>query len=84
MKKYEPLQEPNLEEWLDIDEYERIDLVRRCHYYQNEDLPEDAKGILSLVHADIENRLAMKKMSLHRGLTPKYTFLENCPFSECR
>ena len=83
MKKYEPLQEANPEEWLDIDEYERIYLVRRCHYYQNKDLPENAKGILSLVHADIENRLVMKKIRLHRGLTPKYTFLDNFPFSEC-
>ena len=61
-----------------------IDLVHRFHDSQNEGLPEYAKEMHCLIHVIVENQLAMKKMILYRGLTQKYTFLENCPFPKCR
>ena len=55
MATYEPSKKPNAEEWLALDERERIELVRAFHRRQKILVPNlDAHAI---VHAIVENQL---------------------------
>ena len=56
MAMYEPSKKPNAEEWLALDEGERIELVRAFHRREKIFVPNlDAHAI---VHAVVENQLA--------------------------
>jgi len=56
MATYEPSKKPDAEEWLSLDESERIELVRAFHRRQKIPVPRlDAHAV---VHAIVENQLA--------------------------
>ncbi len=58
---YNPLIEPNKDEWLESSEYDRIDAVREFHENSDDDKFEenDALSIHSTLHVIVENQLAM-------------------------
>ena len=59
MEKYNPLIEPNKEEWLESSEYDRIDMVREFHENNEDDLEDEALSIHTSIHVIVENQLAM-------------------------
>ena len=61
MNTYNPLIEPNKDEWLESSEYDRIDAVREFHENSNDDEFEedDALSIHCTLHVIVENQLAM-------------------------
>jgi len=60
MKKYQPLECPNVQEWLELDEYERVFLVRDFHEGADEPLPDDAMELHASIHVVVENQIAME------------------------
>lgn len=60
MKNYHPSQTPPPEEWLELDESLRIDLVRKSHEAAGVEFEEGAENIHSVIHVIVENQLAMK------------------------
>lgn len=59
MKKYNPSQAPNSEEWLSLDEAERINLVENFHEESGEDIPDGAERIHAAIHVAVENQFAL-------------------------
>lgn len=61
MNTYNPLVEPNKEEWLALSECDRIDSVKEFHENSNDDEFEEeaALSIHSTLHVIVENQLAM-------------------------
>jgi hypothetical protein len=57
MKTYDPLKPPNREEWLSLDEQERIDLVESFHRRARIRLP-NAK-VHAVCHVMVENQFAL-------------------------
>jgi hypothetical protein len=57
--RYNPEQAPDPEAWLEMDEYERIELVQSFVEINETDIPEDAKKIHAAIHAAVENQVAM-------------------------
>jgi hypothetical protein len=57
MKTYDPLKPPDREEWLSMDEQERIDLVESFHRHARIRLP-NAK-VHAVVHVMVENQFAL-------------------------
>ena len=57
MRRYDPLEAPNPEEWLALDEQERIDLARDYHRNARIRLP-NAK-VHATVHAMVETQIAL-------------------------
>ena len=76
MEKYQPLKCPNAQEWLELDEYERVFLVREFHEGSDEPLPDDAMGLHASIHVVVENQIAMEHVPvpatvdrlIHQGL----------------
>ncbi|MCK4983854.1 MAG: hypothetical protein KAS17_13075 [Victivallaceae bacterium] len=60
MKNYFPDKLVNPEEWLALDEGERIALVRAFHENHDGEMPADALSVHSAIHAIVENQLAMR------------------------
>ena len=60
MEKYQPLKCPNAQEWLELDEYERVFLVREFHEESDEPLPDDARELHASIHVVVENQIAME------------------------
>jgi hypothetical protein len=58
MQRYDPLEAPDPEEWLALDEQERIDLVLNYHRKARIRLP-DAK-VHAIVHAMVETQIALE------------------------
>jgi hypothetical protein len=56
MKRYDPLKPPDPEEWLVLDETERINLVREHHRRARVRLPN--AQIHALIHVIVENQSA--------------------------
>jgi hypothetical protein len=56
MEQYDPLVAPAAEEWLELDESERIWLVQDYHRRMRIDLP-DAQGH-AMIHSVVENQIA--------------------------
>lgn len=56
MKKYDPDRTPDLNEWRDLDEAERIEMVRRYHRKAGIDLPNEQ--IHAAIHVIVENQIA--------------------------
>ncbi len=61
MSTYNPLIEPDKDEWLESSEYDRIDAVREFHEnFDDDEFEEDgALSIHSTLHVIVENQLAM-------------------------
>ena len=57
MPRYDPLKAPDPEEWLDLDEQERIDLAQDYHRRARVKLP-NAK-LHATMHAIVENQIAL-------------------------
>ena len=57
MDAYDPLQAPDSEEWLALDESERIALVEDYHVRAGVELPN--RYLHSAIHATVENQLAL-------------------------
>ena len=60
MKDYDPSKQLISDEWLDLEESERIRLVRIFHEALDDDLPEDALEMHTMFHVIVENQLAEK------------------------
>jgi len=61
MYQYNPLAEPNSEEWLESSEEDCIDSVRHFHEHSNDDdfADDQALSIHCAVHVIVENQLAL-------------------------
>ncbi len=59
MENYHPSQTPSPEEWLELDESLRTDLVRKSHEVAGIEFKEGAENIHSIIHVIVENQLAM-------------------------
>ena len=57
MQRYNPLEAPNPEEWLALDEQERIDLVRDYHRRAGIRLPNEK--LHATLHAIVEAQIAL-------------------------
>jgi hypothetical protein len=57
MQRYNPLEAPNPEEWLALDEQERIDLVRDYHRRTRIQLPNEK--LHATLHAIVEAQIAL-------------------------
>ena len=62
MEKYQPSRCPNVQEWLALDESERVFLVREYHEDTNAPIPEDAIDLHASIHVIVENQIAMEHM----------------------
>jgi len=60
MEKYQPSRCPIIQEWLALDESERVFLVREYHEDTNASIPEDAMNLHASIHVIVENQIAMK------------------------
>src|ERR1700674_178174 len=58
MEQYDPLIEPDPEDWLDLDEQERIQLGEDYHRRARIRLPRARRGIHAMMHAVVENQIA--------------------------
>jgi len=59
MENYHPSQTPSPEEWLELDESIRIDLVRKSHEAAGIEFEEGAENMHSVIHVIVENQLAL-------------------------
>ncbi len=59
MKKYDPIKPIEPDEWLALDELERIELVRAFHETLGDEMPSDALSVHSSIHVIVENQLAI-------------------------
>ena len=59
MEKYDPNKSMEPEEWLALDEPDRIELVRVFHEKLDDEMPSDALSVHSSIHVIVENQLAM-------------------------
>jgi hypothetical protein len=57
--RYDPLEAPDPEEWLELDEQERIDLVREYHRRVGIHLPNEK--LHATLHAIVEAQIALKE-----------------------
>jgi len=58
MEQYDPLIEPNPEEWLELDEQERTQLVEDYHRRARVRLPRARRNLHAMMHVIIENQVA--------------------------
>ncbi|HXK61701.1 MAG TPA: DUF1841 family protein [Acidobacteriota bacterium] len=54
---YDPYQDPDPEEWLELDEHERIDLVKRYHRKKRIKIPN--LNVHASLHTIVETQIAM-------------------------
>lgn len=66
MEQYDPLIEPNPEEWRDLDEQERIQLVEDYHRRARLPLPRARRSIHAMIHVVVENQIAASDPALVR------------------
>ncbi len=59
MEKYNPFKSIDPAEWLEFDEGERIELVQEFHESLEDELPDDALSMHSMIHVIVENQIAM-------------------------
>ena len=57
MDAYDPLKPPSIDDWADLDESERLDLVLTYHQRQVNDLPNPEAH--AAVHVIVENQVAL-------------------------
>ena len=58
MNDYDPDNSQDPEEWLSIDEGERVYLVTQYHKQSDEPIPEDGWGLHATFHCLVENQIA--------------------------
>jgi len=59
MQNYHPSQSPAPDEWLEIDESTRVDLVRDYHEMASTEFQDGAEDMHALIHVVVENQIAM-------------------------
>jgi len=59
MKKYHASQTPGSDEWLELDESTRIDLVQHHHKTAGIDFQKGAEELHAMIHVVVENQIAM-------------------------
>jgi hypothetical protein len=59
MNNYQPNKPVDPQQWLDMDEIERIELVREYHQTLDHGLPEDGFSGHCIIHTIVENQIAM-------------------------
>ncbi|GAB4337076.1 MAG: hypothetical protein Kow0037_19340 [Calditrichia bacterium] len=64
--KYNPLTSPDPKVWLDLDEQERIDLIRDYHEQSGIELPN--LTLHAVIHTIVENQLAMNDLRVKETL----------------
>lgn len=57
MDTYDPLKPPSITDWTELDESERLDLVRAYHQKQGDDLPNP--DVHAVAHVIVENQAAL-------------------------
>ncbi|MFL5061126.1 MAG: hypothetical protein ACJ8DQ_13655 [Xanthobacteraceae bacterium] len=57
MNEYDPFTSPDPEEWLALDEQERVDLVENYHRRKRIRLPSST--VHAIIHAVVENQIAL-------------------------
>lgn len=57
MDAYDPLRPPPIADWIELDESERLDLVRAYHEKQGDDLPN--LDIHAVAHVIVENQVLL-------------------------
>ena len=57
MEQYEPSRSPVPEEWLALNESERIYLLQEYIREGGEELPEDVENMPAVIHVVVENQL---------------------------
>jgi len=57
MDEYDPFTAPDAEEWLALDEQERVDLVENYHRRKRIRLPSST--VHAIIHAVVENQIAL-------------------------
>jgi hypothetical protein len=58
MDRYDPEIDPDAQDWLAVDEDERLLLVERYHRDEEIDMPEAAQRMHACLHVAVENQLA--------------------------
>jgi SEC-C motif len=67
MERYDPLKAPDPQEWLSLDEQERLDLVEDYHRRAHIDLPNEKAH--AIAHAIVENQIALgEELNVERTL----------------
>jgi len=64
--KYDPMRNPDPEAWLELGEYERIQLVEQYHRRQKIRMP--SLKAHSVIHTVVENQVAMGDSYLAKGV----------------
>ena len=60
MKDYNPNKAIDPQQWLALDEYWRINMIKEYHQQCDDDLEEDARNAHSAMHCVVENQIAEK------------------------
>jgi hypothetical protein len=69
VQQYDALVTPDGEEWLDLDEGERVELVSEYHRNIGEELPEFERNLLhAAMHVAVENQLALAVLPVCQAL----------------
>ena len=68
MDRYNPEAPPDAEDWLALDEGERIQLVEWYHRDARVDLPKAARTLHASMHVVVENQLALNDAPVVRAL----------------
>jgi hypothetical protein len=68
MDRYNPEAAPDAEDWLALDEGERIQLVEWYHRDARVDLPKAARTLHASMHVVVENQLALNDAPVVRAL----------------
>jgi hypothetical protein len=66
MNRYCPELAPDKEEWLALDEEERIGLVVNYHRDERISMPQQARRLHAVIHTVVENQLAMEEPDIVR------------------
>jgi hypothetical protein len=68
MEHYDPEMAPDPNEWLDLDEGERIVLAEQYHRDSRIPIPKDARRLHASIHVAVENQLALSDDPVVRAL----------------
>ena len=66
MNRYNPEVDPDKEEWLALDEGERIFLVEKYHRDERISMPQRARRLHATIHTVVENQLALEDQTIVR------------------
>jgi hypothetical protein len=69
MERYDPQIAPDADDWLALDEDERIMLVERHHRDARIPLPQRARRLHASIHVVVENQLALNDDPVVRALS---------------